>query len=262
MNIQEQDKLYTAEELRGFAAGDYAVTVLSETASTNQVLRTLAESGAKEGTAVFAHGQTGGYGRFGRPFFSPKGTGLYFSVLLRPPKGCDAAEITLTAAVAVAEAVEQCTGISLQIKWVNDLYKGDKKVAGILAQGVTDPNGGLAYCILGIGLNVYAPAQGFGALAPIADALNAPQEKALLPRLGAAVLDRFFERYHQDSFPACLAEYRRRAYLTGKTVTVVRGNEQFRGKVEGVDETGALLLERDGILRAFSSGEVTLEDYR
>ena len=262
MKIRDLNNLYTAEDICAYAAGPYGITVLPETDSTNRDVRAMAENGAPEGTAVFAFRQTAGYGRMGRPFFSPAGTGLYFSVLLRPQNDCDPAKITLTAAVAAAEAVEECTGISLQIKWVNDLYKEGKKVAGILAQGVADPKGGLSYCILGIGLNVFSPAQGFGELSSIADALCPAEEEHLFPRLAAAILDRFFEHYHRNDFARCLAIYRRRAYLTGKTVTVVRGNEHFRGIVTGIDDTGALLLETDGKTFAFSSGEIALEDYR
>ncbi|MBQ7935006.1 MAG: biotin--[Clostridia bacterium] len=254
-----------AFEIQGFAKGDYAITVLPETDSTNRVVKTLAEEGAPEGTAVFAKSQTAGYGRQGRAFFSPKGTGLYFSVLLRPEKGmADASKITVTAAVAVAQAVEEILGISLSIKWVNDLYYHNKKVCGILSQGAVDlEGGGLAYCVLGIGLNVFTPKGGFGSLSPIAGALlDEEPNGSLLARLGATVLDRFFALYQQAEFAPCLEEYRSRSFLTGKEVTILRGADRFAGKVLGIDDTGALLVEQKGKTLAFSSGEIALENYR
>ena len=243
------------------AGATYDVTFLEETDSTNRVAKGLAEQGAPEGTVVFAETQTAGFGRMGRPFFSPGGSGLYFSLLLRPDPCCfDAARVTVTAAVAVAEAVEEVLKLSLSVKWVNDLYYQNKKVCGILAQGGTD--GEALYCILGIGLNVFAPQDGFGALSEIAGALlNEKPNSALLARLGIAILDRFFALY-KGEFTFCLKEYRRRSFLTGKTVTVVRGEERFCGTVRGIDDTGALLVEADGTVRAFSSGEIALEDYR
>ena len=240
---------------------EYTLTYLPETDSTNRVLLQLAKEGAPEGTAVAAEKQTAGIGRMGRPFFSPAGSGAYFSLLLRPdPKTFDAARITVTAAVAVAEAVERELGISLGVKWVNDLYYKNKKVCGILAQGITE--GEAFCCVLGIGINVFAPAEGFGSLEAIAGALleTAPDAEQK-DRLIAAVLDRFFALYRGD-FSACIEEYRRRLFLTGKTVTLVRGTERLRATVRGVDDTGALLAETDGKITAFSSGEIALEDYR
>lgn len=240
---------------------EYAITHLPETDSTNRVVREMAKEGAPEGAVVFAEKQTAGYGRMGRPFFSPEGSGLYFSLLLRPDaRTFDAARVTVTAAVAVAEAVECILGLALSVKWVNDLYYENKKVCGILAQGVTD--GEDLCCILGIGINVFAPSEGFGALENLAGALlPTPPDPVLKKRLGTAILDRFFTLYRGDFVP-CLKEYRRRSFLTGKTVTVVRGEERFCGTVQGIDDAGALLVETEGEVRAFSSGEIALEDYR
>ncbi len=234
---------------------------MEETDSTNRVARDLAQKGAPEGAVVVAKRQTAGFGRMGRPFFSPKGSGLYCSVILRPdPKRFDAARVTVTAAVAVAEAVEQVLGLALTVKWVNDLYFRNKKVCGILAQGFSE--GDSFACILGIGLNVYAPEAGFGALAPIAGALleGDPDQKKI-DQIRDAILDRFFALYRED-FAPCLAEYRRRSFLTDKTVTVVQGETRLRGIVRGIDERGALLVEIGGSITAFSSGEIALEDYR
>lgn len=250
------------EQIQSFLKRDCLIEVVPSIDSTNRVVKELAEQGEPEGRVLFAEEQTAGRGRMGRSFFSPPGSGLYFSVLLRP-KGMDPLKITVAAGVAVARAAQEVLGLELQIKWVNDLYRQDKKVCGILAEG-SFAGGGLAYCVLGIGINVFAPAEGFGALQSIAGALRdtAPDDK-VRGRLAAAVLNHFFEIYEDIENSAVLQEYRRRSYLQGKTVTAVRGNERIRGKVLGIGSGAELLLQGEGgETLAFTSGEVQLEDYR
>lgn len=239
------------------------VIYLKETDSTNRQLRLLAEEGAPEGTTVAAEYQTAGRGRLGRSFFSPAGSGLYFSILLRPQGAAvDALQITVTAAVAVAQAVQKQLGLELQIKWVNDLYYKGRKVCGILAEGRLNDRGGLDYCVLGIGLNVFAPRGGFGELESIAGALleQDPGEDARRALL-QEIIHRFFALYRNSD--GVMEEYRRRSFLKDKWVTVVRGEERIRARVLDVDDAGALVTEdEEGQRRSFSSGEVALEDYR
>ncbi len=249
-------------KIAALSKGRYHIKVVGETDSTNRQLRELAQEGAPEGTALFACAQTAGRGRLGRNFFSPAGTGLYFSVLLRPQGVADGMKITAAAGVAVVEAVREVLGLALSIKWVNDLYFKNKKVCGILAESAMDSTGGFAWCVLGIGLNVFAPKEGFGDLKEIAGALLEEEQPGVLERLAAAILDRFFDWYARLDSPALMEAYRSRSFLQGKVVTAVRGEEKLRGRVEGIDEDGALLLRVDGTLCALQSGEVQLEGYR
>ena len=262
MNKNDPLKTYTEEALRHYAGSAYSITLLDETDSTNEVLRTLALSGAPEKTAVFAKAQRAGQGRRGRSFFSPGGSGLYFSVLLRPQKLLDPAKITLTAGVAAAEAAEELLGLSLKLKWVNDLYKGDRKVGGILAKSALTCQGAPDYCILGWGINLFAPPEGFGELAPIADALLEQREDALFAPLGAKILQNFFARYEQEDFEAVLTAFEQRSYLLGKTVTARLPKGAVKGTVLGLDREGGLKLQTEEGIRILSSGEVCLEDYR
>ncbi|MGN0526153.1 MAG: biotin--[acetyl-CoA-carboxylase] ligase [Acutalibacteraceae bacterium] len=242
------------------------ITVLKETTSTNKILKEMAERGAEEKTVVFAEHQTQGRGRLGRTFYSPKGTGLYLSILLKPKKNiADAMKITTTAGVAVARAVRDVLGIDLKIKWVNDLYLENKKVCGILSESAFDlESGSLSYCVLGIGLNVFNPKDNFNELEGIAGALlNEEPNGTLLARLSGAVLNNFFELYEDMNNPQILEEYRKRSFLQGKDVTVVRGDESINCKVTGIGESGELLCKLpNGEERAFISGEVRLENYR
>lgn len=229
--------------------------------STNRALKEQAAAGVSEGAVLLADRQTAGRGRMGRSFFSPAGCGLYFSVLLRPEKA-DPLKITVAAGVAVAEAVKEIFDLELKIKWVNDLYLRDRKVCGILAEGAVKESG-LEWCVLGIGVNVYTPQEGFGELEQIAGALLPQETEDRRPELAAAILNRFFECYERLDDPAILTMYRERSYLQGRTVTAHRGDETFEGKVIGIGDGAELLLQKEsGEVVALSSGEVRLENYR
>ena len=147
------------EQLR-FTTGENVV-FFDKTVSTNEEIKLIAESG-EEFTVAVAREQTGGKGRMGRKFESPVG-GLYFSVLLKPRFSAETClKITTAAAVAMARAIEKVCGKSAEIKWVNDIYIKQKKVCGILTEGVFDAeNGHIKYAVLGVGVNVATPKGGF-----------------------------------------------------------------------------------------------------
>lgn len=126
--------------------------------------RAAARSKARpKAPVVVAEEQTAGKGRPGKTFFSPAATGLYLSIVLRPTLAADRGQfITCAAAVACAQAIEQVTGAESLIKWVNDIYCDGRKVAGILTEGVVDMESGhFEHAVLGIGVNVKPPADGF-----------------------------------------------------------------------------------------------------
>ena len=143
---------------KGFTVKDYATVT-----STNDIVKNAARAGAEEGFTVTARCQTAGRGRMGRSFFSPDGTGLYISILLRPtfhPK--DALMITTAAAVATARALEAAGSRNIGIKWVNDLLINGKKIAGILTESSLSMGAdSLDFAVLGIGINLLSPSNGF-----------------------------------------------------------------------------------------------------
>lgn len=253
------------EGIRRYLHSDWLdIQAMSRVASTNTLLKAWAEDGCPEGTVAVAEEQTDGRGRRGRAFYSPPGTGLYMSVLLRPRENAEAAlQITTAAAVAVAEAVEELSGRQAQIKWVNDVLLDGKKVCGILTEASLDvESGGLNYAILGIGVNVLPPRGGFpDELQEIAGAVfERFDQPDLRCRLAAAILDRFALRYRTLGSEDCFEEYRRRSLVLGRRVTVLSGGL-------AVAEGEVLSLERDYSLRlrydddteaALSSGEVSV----
>lgn len=188
--LSHEDDLLSASGIRRFLPADAPLlpTVRKSLDSTNAEALRRAVDGAPEGTVIVAEEQTAGRGRRGRSFFSPAGTGIYLSILVRPALAAERAHLlTCSAAVAVAEAIEACAGVDASIKWVNDVYCRGKKVAGILTEGSFDLEGGvLQHAVVGIGVNVRPPHAGFPA--EIAERAGAvlPARDATLPTDNAA----------------------------------------------------------------------------
>ena len=230
--------------------------------STNLVLRSLANSGAAEGTVVIAAEQTGGRGRKGRSFYSPQGTGVYISLLLKPKIAPDDATlITTTAAVAVSEAVEALSGEPAAIKWVNDVFLRGKKVCGILTEGSFDMESGqFEYAILGAGINVYEPDGGFPAeIREIAGSVLVSPAPDAKNRVIAEYLNRFLPLYRELGSAATNAEYRRRSFVLGQMVNVLVGDRATPARAIDIDERCRLLVEyENGRRETLSSGEISV----
>ena len=247
------------------AASCVAIDVRSSVSSTNTVLKEIAEQGGAEGMVLIAEQQTMGKGRLGRSFYSPKGDGLYLSILLRPQFSAEESlSITTAAAVSVAGAVEAVTGERALIKWVNDVYLRGRKICGILTEASVDfETKGLHYAVLGIGVNILEPEGGYSEqLRDVAGALyhrdDAPAGVRI--RLAAEILNRFFSFYNALPERSFMEEYKQRSLLTGMEITYLRGESVQEGRVLGVDDEARLIVQRgDGETQLFSAGEVNIK---
>lgn len=224
--------------------------------STNTTARELAQAGAPEGTVVVAAAQTAGRGTRSRVFFSPQG-GVYMSLILRP-READGCLITSCAAIAVARAIERLCPLTVQVKWVNDLIIGGRKLCGILTEAGFTSDNSLDYVVLGIGVNVAAVAFPPD-IADIATSLGnegcAVDRNALI----AAILEEWETAYSAIDSGAFLAESRARSCVLGRRVTVTRGNEQFTATARDINDRGHLLVETDdGNTVTLLSGEVSI----
>ncbi|MDA8165713.1 MAG: biotin--[acetyl-CoA-carboxylase] ligase [Desulfobacteraceae bacterium] len=239
--------------------------LLASTGSTNSDALALGRQGAAAGTVIVAETQSGGRGRLGRPWLSPSGTGLYFSVILRPRLApADFPKITLAAGLAVSQAVEAETGLFPGIKWPNDLLLAGRKFCGILTEGepLAAP-GPLA--VLGIGLNVSTPHAVFPEeLRGRATSLLAHSGR-VYPRgpLLAAILARLeavLNRLENHDFPGIMAEWRRRDALTGRRLTWMTPRGAIvTGTALGPDEEGVLhLRDEAGVVQEVLSGDLRL----
>ena len=239
------------------------ISVLSHVSSTNAVVREKANLGEPEGFLTLANEQTSGRGRLGRSFFSPPGTGLYMSLLLRPQNYAadQAVKITTMAAVAMSEAVEAVSGEKVEIKWVNDLYLRGKKICGILTEGSFSlENGALEYAVLGVGVNVYPPEQGFPQeFAETAGSVFTTRQNDAKNRLAAEFLNSFYRYYTSCDQTAYVEQYRGRSSVIGKRVTLLSGQEKTSAFVLGIDDQCRLLVQYDdGKKACYSSGEIRI----
>ncbi len=229
--------------------------------STNTRAKALAATGAPHGYLVIAESQSGGKGRMGRAFFSPRHSGVYVTYVLRPQMLAEkAVMITSMAAVAVARAIEAVADVDVKIKWVNDLYVNDKKVCGILCEASVDfETGGLEYAVLGIGVNVEAmrfPPE----LEDIATSLeNECGYSVSRSRLIAEISNQIEALYGQLETGEFMAESRARSNVIGRDVTVIRGQERFEARALDIDDAGRLVIRAENGVMRVGSGEISLK---
>ena len=244
------------------------ISVFSSVTSTNTILKEMAEQGAKEGTVIIAEEQTAGRGRTGKQFYSPKGTGIYISILLRPDIPAEESLfLTTSAAVATARAIEDVSDKRALIKWVNDIYLEDKKTCGILTEGAFNvETGKLDYAIVGIGINVCIPDGGFpDNIKDIATAIFDKQTDSINKRsiLIANLLDYFMEYYKDFNSKSYVKEYIERSMIIGKTITVIEGSKTSVAKASDIDKNCRLKVQfEDGTTKWLSSGEVSTKIHK
>ncbi len=258
------DVLNETEIARCLTAKGLTLRVFPTVTSTNTLLKAMAAEGAEEGTVVVAGEQTAGRGRMGRSFFSPSGTGVYLSFLLRPQiPATETTAITACAAVSVAETIEALSGERARIKWVNDVFVRGKKVCGILTEASIDCESRVAdYLVVGIGVNIAIPPGDFPEeLREIAGAaFGTDHVPAMRSRLAAGILDRFFDYYRQLDRRLFFDGYKRRCFVLGHPVTLLTlGRPPEEAEAVDIAPSFALVVRcRDGSLRQISSGEISV----
>lgn len=257
------------EKIKGFndIRVKFDIEVVEEISSTNAVLKESAKKGAKEGRVLIAKKQTAGKGRLGRSFFSPK-NGLYLSLILRPELNFrESMFLTAIAAVAVVEAINEVTGKEAGIKWVNDVYMSGKKVCGILTEAeINVENGLLSYAVLGIGINLTEPEEGFPEdLKSIVACVYGKEEatKGSMNRLAAAIIGNYFKYYEKLPKHDFMESYKKHQILIDKDIYVISLNDKKKAHVLGVDDEARLIVEyEDGSGERISSGEVSVREVK
>lgn len=265
--LAENNEIISPESIEKYLddkTRNFKIEIIKETTSTNKVLKEKAIAGEKDGYVVIANKQTGGYGRYGRAFFSPDMTGIYMSILLRPQiKARDALLITTAAAVATASALHDICDGKFDIKWVNDIYKDGKKVCGILTEAATDiESGRLQYAILGIGINLVFPKEGFPS--DIEDIATAVYDKETQisdkkSMLIAQILKNFYRYYENLENREFLDEYRKRCFFINKKLKITRNGEEETVTAIGIDNDFRLIIRnKDNTISELSSGEIQI----
>jgi BirA family transcriptional regulator, biotin operon repressor / biotin---[acetyl-CoA-carboxylase] ligase len=235
----------------------------SEIDSTNSYARRLAEQGAREGQLVIADSQTNGRGRLGRHWVSPPNVNLYISFVLRPKlPPARAPQITLMAAVALAETLQSFLPIPASIKWPNDITVNGKKLAGILTE-VNCGSESVEFVILGIGVNVNYPVDLMPeeirqrATSVLVERQNKVSREDLLWRL-IQDMERCYGEIEENGFAPLAPRWEAYFGWRGQRVRVELLDQVMFGKARGIDHDGALLLEDDhGGLQRVIAGDVT-----
>lgn len=262
--IQTPD-IVTAEEVDSLLETEWAghpVVYEEEQESTNQTAKMLAEQGAFHGTLVVAERQVSGRGRRGRPWHSPKGSGIWMSILLRPQiHPMSASMLTLVAAMAVYDAissrVEGCA-----IKWPNDIVINGRKVCGILTEMSSELDN-IHYVVIGIGINVNTDdfPEDIAAVAASMHVITGEYYKRA--EIIADVWKSFEKYYDQflqtENLSLMVESYNQRLVNMGRKVYIEERGSQYEGTACGIDSEGALLVEKtDGTRTAVISGEVSV----
>lgn len=263
--LQPNNDIVSAESISPFlraGAKNFKLDVHESVTSTNTLAKEMAGKGAREGTVVIAKEQTQGRGRMGRVFYSPNSSGIYFSVILRPELSLEnSLLITTSVAVAVAQAIEAVALVKAEIKWVNDIFVDGKKVCGILTEASLNfENGGLEYAVVGIGINITS-ASFPDDIKTVAGSVftDKPTVSPVTSMLVAEVLNRISECMGSLTEKKYLDEYRKRSFLVGKEILVLRGSQIIPAKAVDIDDKARLVVEyEDKHLEALTSGEVSV----
>lgn len=241
------------------------IHLLETVDSTNTYAKALGAQGAPDGTVVIAEQQTGGRGRLGRSFSSPKGAGIYLSVILRPAvRPEQILHLTCACAAAMCDAVEAACGLRPGVKWTNDLIVGDKKLAGILTELSIQPeNGRIQYAVVGVGINCRQKKEDFP---PDVQEKACSLEMVLgklvdQNRLAAEMLRAFgkLEETLLSDKAKWMDQYRRDCVTLGREIAVVRGDAARRGTALDIDADGGLLVRyENGEEETVAFGEVSV----
>lgn len=239
------------------------IRLLPEVESTNTLAVEMAQKGAPEGTVIAAEKQTGGKGRLGRTWISPRGN-LYLSVVLRPDIPPHKAPlITLMGAVAAASAIRKQFSLQAGIKWPNDIFIAGKKAGGLLTEMSAEPDR-VKHVVLGIGIDVNMdlkelPEDVRRLSTTLSAAAGEKIDRTLLLQSIITELDRWYQLFLKNE-AAVLKEWEEFNVTLGKRVAVVSGvGVVHEGMAQGIDNEGRLILKLDdGSLHVVAAGDVTI----
>ena len=248
-----------AEYISAHIDPDIKIFFEKSVTSTNDLAKQAAHDTMLDRAVFIAEEQTAGRGRKGRVWQSPAGEGLYMTFLARPkidPKRLSG--ITLMAAVALCWAIENLTGLTLGIKWPNDIIIDGKKTAGILTESMLSMDG-VEFIICGIGINVHQR-QFDDDISHKACSLVMSAGHINKTLLAASVIDAFFDAYNaflKHGLDAFIPAFREKNVLRGE-VTVISPNRRDIGTLLGFDDSGAILIDTDEGIKRFVAGEVSI----
>ncbi|MBM7636418.1 bifunctional biotin--[acetyl-CoA-carboxylase] ligase/biotin operon repressor BirA [Streptococcus saliviloxodontae] len=217
------------------------------------------ELGHPTNTLYLAPNQTGAKGRFGRPFYASSQGGIYMSLRLSPD--CDFHNLkpyTVLAAASLVKAIHRLTGIQCQIKWVNDVYLGNKKIAGILTEAISSvETGTVTDLIIGIGINLV-----------IKDFPDDLTDKAgslfteECPISRNDLISEIWSIFYQTPEKDLIRYYKEQSLVLDRLVSYQKDGHEYRGLVTDITDSGQLIISlKDGQKDTLSSGEISLTSW-
>ncbi|RXJ03977.1 biotin--[acetyl-CoA-carboxylase] ligase [Anaerobacillus alkaliphilus] len=261
--IIHQPNLLTENEIKAGLKTNYIgkhVVYEKSVSSTQEIAHRLAREKVAEGTIVVADEQVGGKGRLGRAWFSPIGTGIWMSMILKPKIPPQRApQLTLLAAVAVIRGIHAATGLHCDIKWPNDILLKGKKLVGILTEMQADPDQ-IHSVIIGIGINVNQ--KNFpDEIKEIATSLSLEKgedvNRALVMQSIMAEFEQLYELFLKDGFLPIKQMWEAHATTIGRRITARTVSGAIEGFAKGITEDGVLLLEDDfGTIHKIYSADI------
>ena len=246
---------------------DWVIQTMESTTSTNDLAKLYANQNSTTPAIFISEEQTAGRGRLGRKFVSPSKTGLYISLCLFPTIALeDLSLITCATAVACVETIEQLTGKSLNIKWVNDLFYQDKKVGGILTEIISDfESQQVQALIVGMGINLIENPQSFPEeLHSIVGSIFSSKTEYNNSSFSrnhfiAQFLEKWTFYYQNLSKRDFIESYKEHSNVIGKFVNIFEGNQTYSAYAKDIDENGHLIIEKeDNSLHTLSYGEISI----
>ncbi|KAF3977345.1 MAG: bifunctional biotin--[acetyl-CoA-carboxylase] ligase/biotin operon repressor BirA [Methylococcales symbiont of Iophon sp. n. MRB-2018] len=232
--------------------------------STNRYLIDKARQSNKNACVCFAESQSAGKGRRGREWVSPFGSNIYLSILWRFQNGTSSINgLSLVVGVAVIRALKDCGVENIGLKWPNDIYWKQKKLAGILIE-VSGESSGPCNTVIGLGLNFYLPedkAQSISQEWVDLNSILSNNASTLRNKFAAMLLNQLMPiiaNFEKDTLADYIKEWQKYDCMQGKIVNIHQGKQIFSGEVQGIDDTGLLLLtDKYGKIKKFRSGEVS-----
>lgn len=234
-----------------------------EIGSTNNEAKKMANEGCPEGTLIITETQLIGRGRLARGWFSPRGKGIWFSVVLRPPfPPQEAPKCTLMCAVAINRAIRQLTGLACGIKWPNDILIGGRKLVGILTEMSAEMDA-INYVVIGMGINVNIeplelPAELKETATSLQIELGRPVSRIDLLLSILEQLEQLYTLVKTEGFSPVLSAWRMETVTLGKAVSVVGPDRTFCGEAVDIDSDGALLVQTPTGIERVLAGDVSI----
>lgn len=236
----------------------------SEVTSTNDLAKELATIKAKEGTIIIAETQTGGKGRLGRKWASPRG-GIWLSTILRPELSArDVPKLTLMTSLAVAKTISQLFNLRTEVKWPNDVLINAKKICGILTEANTR-GAKINFVVVGIGINANInlnslPKQVRETTTSLKHELKREINREQFLQILLEKMDHYYVMSAKGHFDSILKEWRSLCRFLDSYVEVTSLNEKIEGWAVDVDRSGALIIRlQDGTIKKVLSGDVSFK---